>query len=159
MALSILSAPVEPVRLLGLVPAGIGVAWNNPPQTGMARSDPPVQWLKLRNFSCTGCGAIPVHNLSFIPEPKDRQPATLHGPDGRRIVLHSVIYVETLKACDWRWPTFDQAVSQPVIMDDSARENTLVRQRNEGEASVSLLPWEARKKRSGSFVSLITWAT
>ena len=35
---------------------------------GMARSDPPVQWLKLRNFSCTGRGTIPVHNLSFIPE-------------------------------------------------------------------------------------------
>ena len=65
---------------------------------GMARSDPPVQWLKLRNFSCTGCGAVPVHNLSFVPEPKDRQPATLHGPDGRRIELHSVIYVEALKA-------------------------------------------------------------
>ena len=64
---------------------------------GMTRSDPPVQWLKLRNFSCTGCGTIPVHNLSCFPEPKDRQPATLHGPDGRRIELHSVIYVETLK--------------------------------------------------------------
>ena len=47
---------------------------------------------------------LSIISLSFIFEPKDRQPATLHGPDGRRIVLHSVIYVETLKACDWRWP-------------------------------------------------------
>ena len=39
---------------------------------GMARSDPPVQWLKLRNFSCTGCGAIPVQILLFVPEPVDR---------------------------------------------------------------------------------------
>ena len=35
---------------------------------------------------------------------------------------------------------FDQAVSQSMIMDDSARENTLVRQRDNGEASVSLSP-------------------
>ena len=96
---------------------------------GMARSDPPVQWLKLRNFSCTGCGTIPVHNLSFIPELRDRQPATLHGPEGRRIVLHSVIYVESLTACDWRWPMFAQAVRQSMIMDDSALEDTLVRPR------------------------------
>ena len=101
--------------------AGTGIATD----FGMARSDPPVQWLKLLNCSCTGCGTIPVHNLSFIPEPKDRQPATLHGPDGRRIVLYSVVCVEALKVCDWRWPMFDQAVRQPMIMDDSARANTL----------------------------------
>ena len=35
---------------------------------------------------------------------------------------------------------FDQAVRQPMIMDDSACENTLVRQHVEGEASVSLFP-------------------
>ena len=35
---------------------------------------------------------------------------------------------------------FDQAVRQPMIMEDSARESTLVRQRDEGEASVSLIP-------------------
>ena len=86
---------------------------------GMASSDPPVQWLQLRGFSCTGCGNIP-HNLSFIPEPKDRQSATLHSPEGRRVVLHSVIYVETLKACKWSWPMFEQAVRQLMIMDDSA---------------------------------------
>ena len=33
MALSTLSAPAEPVGLLGLVLAGIGIAWNSPPQT------------------------------------------------------------------------------------------------------------------------------
>ena len=34
----------------------------------------------------------------------------------------------------------DQAVRQPMIMDDSARENTLVCQHDNGEASVSLSP-------------------
>ena len=35
---------------------------------------------------------------------------------------------------------FDQAVRQPMLMDDSARENTLALQRDNGEASVSLSP-------------------
>ena len=35
---------------------------------------------------------------------------------------------------------FDQAARHPMIMDDSARENTLVCQRDNGEASVSLSP-------------------
>ena len=57
MALSILSALAEPVRLSGPVLAGIGTASNSQP---------------LRNFSCTGCGTIRVHNLLFVPEPVDR---------------------------------------------------------------------------------------
>ena len=35
---------------------------------------------------------------------------------------------------------FDQAMRQPMIMDHAALENTLVRQRDEEEAQVSLLP-------------------
>ena len=35
---------------------------------------------------------------------------------------------------------FDQAMRQPMILDDSALENTLVRQHDEGEAPVSMLP-------------------
>ena len=35
---------------------------------------------------------------------------------------------------------FDQAVRQLMIMDDSALENTLVRQHGEGEAPVSVIP-------------------
>ena len=40
---------------------------------------------------------------------------------------------------------FDQAVRQPMIMDDSALENTLVRQHDEGEAPVSLLPHSSQE--------------
>ena len=34
----------------------------------------------------------------------------------------------------------DQAVRQPMIMEDSAHESALVCQHDEGEASVSLIP-------------------
>ena len=39
---------------------------------------PASSMLPTRDFSCTGCGAIPVHNLSFIPEPKDRMVDALY---------------------------------------------------------------------------------
>ena len=109
----------------------------------------PVQWLKLRNFSCTSCGTIPVHNLLFAPEPVDRQPATLHGSDGRRIELHSVIYLETLKACEWSWPMFDQAVRRLMISTTKKRLRY---------QTLPTILWEARRKRSGSCANLKTGA-
>ena len=126
-------------KVSGRVRAGTGIAWSSLPQTGMARSDPPVQWLKVRNFSCTGCGAIPVQNLSFIPEPTDRQPATLHGPEGRRIVLqcHLREKFEGLRMELAYVRTSCEATRDPGL-DDPAPSNLPASQRVNDGASVAL---------------------
>ena len=84
---------------------------------GGTGGDPPVQWLRLLNFNCTGCGNIPTHNLNFLPGPGKRQPAILHGEDGRRIELYCALCLESFLACTWSWPSFDQAVRRPVFLD------------------------------------------
>ena len=76
-----------------------------------------MQWLRLLNFNCTGCGNIPTHNLNFVPGPGKRQPAILHGEDGRRIEYHCSLYLENFRASKWDWPSFDQAVKRPVFLD------------------------------------------
>ena len=103
MALSTLSAPAEPVGLFGLVLAGIGVAWNNPPQTLVWPEA--TRQFKGSNYktSAVQVAALFLSTISllFLSLRTDNQPFSMaQMVDGRRIVLHSVIYVETLKACD-----------------------------------------------------------
>ena len=90
---------------------------------GGTGGDPPVQWLRLLNFNCTGCGNIATHNLNFLPGPGKRQPAILHGEDGRRIELYCALCLESFLACTWSWPSFDQAVRRPVFLDYASLAN------------------------------------
>ena len=87
---------------------------------GGTGGDPPVQWLRLLNFNCTGCGNIPTHNLNFVPGPGERQPAILYGEDGRRIELQCALCLENFLECTWSWPSFDQAVRRQVFLDDAS---------------------------------------
>ena len=58
MALSTLSAPAEPEGLFGLVLAGIGIAWNNPPQT--------LVWPEAtRQFNGSNCGTSTVQVADY----------------------------------------------------------------------------------------------
>ena len=59
MALSILSAPAELVRLLERVRAGAGTAWSSLPQT--------LVWLEaIRQFSGFNCGTSAVQAVAIF---------------------------------------------------------------------------------------------